>query len=186
MWIPIRFITVGLGLLGLVYPLQQGSAFVIRSKQAGIRPTIMSRRQKPISKAHHQPPPFIFYARNINNKHPYPTTQALDTLDVSTELFSRSLYSAVGDSEEEGGGEEEEPAKNEVSILGRIKNYFFKKKEDDGLTFKQRLAKMGFATVLSYGMISNLSYGILIALSWYGFSVKVSSRRLFSSSMIVF
>jgi hypothetical protein len=58
---------------------------------------------------------------------------------------------------------------------GSIKAYFTQGKKDDGLTFKQRLAKMGVATVLSYGMISNLSYAILVALAWYIFSAKVSS-----------
>lgn len=59
---------------------------------------------------------------------------------------------------------------------GRVKSYFLQTKNDDGLTFKQRLAKMGVATVLSYGMISNLSYAILISLAWYGFSVQVSRK----------
>ena len=65
---------------------------------------------------------------------------------------------------------------------GRVKGYFLQDKQDDGLTFKQRLAKMGVATVLSYGMISNLSYAILISLAWYGFAVQVRTEILQSAS----
>ena len=60
----------------------------------------------------------------------------------------------------------------------RIRTYFRlgqNNKQDDGLTFRQRLANMGVATVLSYGMVSNISYAILMAVSWYTFSAKVST-----------
>jgi hypothetical protein len=48
-----------------------------------------------------------------------------------------------------------------------------KNKDDDSLTFKQRLAKMGLAAVLSYGMVSNISYSISVSLAWYIFSSRV-------------
>lgn len=51
--------------------------------------------------------------------------------------------------------------------------YFRSSDRDDGLTTKQRLAKMGLATVLSYGWISNTNAMILVAAAWYVFSVKV-------------
>jgi hypothetical protein len=70
-----------------------------------------------------------------------------------------------------------EPMSNEQGS-GRIKAYLMQGKKDDGLTFKQRLAKMGVATVLSYGMISNLSYAILVAFAWYTFSAKVRGVQL--------
>ncbi|CAB9526386.1 expressed unknown protein [Seminavis robusta] len=65
--------------------------------------------------------------------------------------------------------ESSEPPK---SLWGRIKGYFSPNREDENMSFKERLAKMGVATVLSYGMISNLSYALLVSLAWYTFSAK--------------
>jgi hypothetical protein len=45
--------------------------------------------------------------------------------------------------------------------------------KEDGLTFRQRLAKMGLATVLSYGWVSNMSYGVSVSTAWYIFSKRV-------------
>mgnify|MGYP005848597617 CR=1 FL=1 len=67
----------------------------------------------------------------------------------------------------------QEDANATLKFWERLQNYMIQRKENDGLNFKQRLAKMGLSTVLSYGMISNLSYAILVSLSWYGFAAKV-------------
>eukprot|EP00545_Synedropsis_sp_CCMP1620_P008017 CAMPEP_0119013436 /NCGR_PEP_ID=MMETSP1176-20130426/8447_1 /TAXON_ID=265551 /ORGANISM="Synedropsis recta cf, Strain CCMP1620" /LENGTH=209 /DNA_ID=CAMNT_0006966527 /DNA_START=137 /DNA_END=766 /DNA_ORIENTATION=+ len=53
-----------------------------------------------------------------------------------------------------------------------------KKKEDDGLTFRQKLSKAGLAVVLSYGAVSNFSYGISMSIAWYGFSRKTGLSPL--------
>jgi hypothetical protein len=83
--------------------------------------------------------------------------------------------SEVDPSESDDSSKVESEPRSDEQGWGRIKAYFMQGKKDDGLTFRQRLAKMGVATVLSYGMISNLSYAILVALAWYTFSAKVSS-----------
>jgi hypothetical protein len=60
--------------------------------------------------------------------------------------------------------------------LGRVKGMLGlgkKNKEDDGLTFRQKLGKAGLSVVLSYGAVSNMSYGISMSIAWYGFSRKV-------------
>lgn len=44
----------------------------------------------------------------------------------------------------------------------------------DGLTFRQRLAKMGLAVLLSYGWVSNMSYCICVSMAWYVFAKQVS------------
>ena len=54
---------------------------------------------------------------------------------------------------------------------GRLRRYL--KPPNDGLTFKQRLAKMGLATALSYGWVSNMSYSVTVAIAWYIFSKQV-------------
>ena len=56
----------------------------------------------------------------------------------------------------------------------RLRNYF--KGPDDGLTFKQRLAKMGLAVALSYGWVSNMSYSVSVSVAWYIFSKRVRWR----------
>ena len=38
-------------------------------------------------------------------------------------------------------------------------------KPDDGLTFKQRLAKAGLSVLLSYGFVSNMSYCVTVSLA---------------------
>jgi len=50
--------------------------------------------------------------------------------------------------------------------------------EDDGLTFKQKLAKMGLSVLLSYGFVSNMSYCVTVSLAWFGFSKKTGLSPL--------
>jgi hypothetical protein len=57
--------------------------------------------------------------------------------------------------------------------------YDTSKDDDDGeesdgkkLTFRQRLAKMGLATILSYGFVSNMSYAITVSCAWYIHNVQ--------------
>jgi hypothetical protein len=57
------------------------------------------------------------------------------------------------------------------TLLQWIRSYFVPKK--DNLTFRQRLAKMGLAAVLSYGWVSNMSYSVTVSLAWYIFSKQV-------------
>ena len=61
-----------------------------------------------------------------------------------------------------------------TSIIDKVKSIFKKEKNDDGLTTKERLAKMGLSVLLSYGWVSNMSYSVTLSLAWYGFSKKVS------------
>lgn len=70
---------------------------------------------------------------------------------------------------------------NEVkkaSVLSKIKNIlgFGDNTNTDGLTTRERLAKMGLSALLSYGWVSNMSYAVTLSLSWYGFSKKVSFK----------
>ena len=65
-------------------------------------------------------------------------------------------------------------AEEKTSIIGKFKSLFKREKNDDGLTTKERLAKMGLSVLLSYGWVSNMSYSVTLSLAWYGFSKKVS------------
>ena len=62
-------------------------------------------------------------------------------------------------------------------FLARIRASM-KSQEDDGLTFKQRLAKMGLSALLSYGFVSNMSYSVTVSLAWFGFSKKTGLSPL--------
>jgi len=52
------------------------------------------------------------------------------------------------------------------------------KNDDDGLTFRQKLAKMGLSVLLSYGFVSNTSYCVTVSLAWFGFSKKTGLSPL--------
>lgn len=56
---------------------------------------------------------------------------------------------------------------------GTLKPY-----EDDGLNFKQKLAKAGLSVLLSYGFVSNMSYCVTVSLAWFGFSKKTGLSPL--------
>jgi hypothetical protein len=57
------------------------------------------------------------------------------------------------------------------TFVQKVKKYFTFK--DDGMTSKQRLAKMGLDVILSYGFVQNVSYTITISLAWFLFSSQV-------------
>lgn len=69
-----------------------------------------------------------------------------------------------------------------TGIVGKIKNLF--KAPDDGLTWKERMAKAGLSVLLSYGWVSNMSYAVSLSLAWFGFSKKVSYYHLLFNSFI--
>lgn len=129
-------------------------------------------------------------------RHPRIVTSSRMTADGSRGVTS--LFSSTGeDSPENPGGEEEATPQDEadakvttndnntnidddndgneeekpVTLGQRLKQYFAK--QDDGLTFRQRLAKLGLAVVLSYGFVSNMSYCVSVSAAWYIFSKRV-------------
>ena len=68
----------------------------------------------------------------------------------------------------------------EVSRVQRWRQKLFPKKQegDDGLTFKQKLAKLGLSVVLSYGFVSNVSYSITVSIAWFLFSKQTGLSPL--------
>lgn len=66
----------------------------------------------------------------------------------------------------------------EVSRVQRWRKKLFPPKPDDGLTFRQRLTKMGLSVVLSYGFVSNVSYSISVSLAWYIFNKRTGLSPL--------
>ena len=66
-------------------------------------------------------------------------------------------------------------SEEKATVIGKVKKMlgFGSDKNADGLTTRERLAKMGLSALLSYGWVSNMSYAVTLSLSWYGFSKKV-------------
>ncbi|KAL3939194.1 MAG: hypothetical protein SGBAC_006031 [Bacillariaceae sp.] len=94
------------------------------------------------------------------------------------------LYESNSDgkeSKEEKDGEIEAVTPQEgetLSRTARLRKKLFPPKEDDGLTFRQRLAKAGLSVVLSYGWVSNVSYSITVSLAWFIFSKQTGLSPL--------
>jgi hypothetical protein len=65
----------------------------------------------------------------------------------------------------------EDSKTSKKSLMTSIKQYF--QGPQDGLTMKQRLAKMGLAAALSYGWVSNMSGSVCVSIAWYIFSKRV-------------
>jgi hypothetical protein len=65
------------------------------------------------------------------------------------------------------------------TFLHRIKERLVGKgKPSDGLTTRQRLAKMGLSTLLSYGFVSNMTLCVTVSLAWFSFNKKVPNYIL--------
>lgn len=88
--------------------------------------------------------------------------------------------------EDEGGDKGGEGVTPVVPTWKRVLFFYKYNKEggmksdnaDDGLTFRQKLAKMGLSVLLSYGFVSNLSYCVTVSLAWFGFSKKTGLSPL--------
>jgi hypothetical protein len=67
----------------------------------------------------------------------------------------------------------------ELSRLQKIRQRLFPpQKQGDGLTFRQKLAKLGLSVALSYGWVSNVSYSVTVSLAWYIFSKRTGLSPL--------
>jgi hypothetical protein len=65
-----------------------------------------------------------------------------------------------------------------VQLRQSIGSLYSRNKNDDGLTFRQRLAKMGLATILSYGFVSNMSYAVTVSCAWYIHNIQTKCSPL--------
>jgi hypothetical protein len=73
----------------------------------------------------------------------------------------------------EGQSEVEVSSPGKPSKLKTLLGIGPKKEGEDKLSFRQKLAKAGLAVALSYGAVSNATYGVSMSIAWYGFSRKV-------------
>ena len=151
-------------LLGLV--VRPGSAWIVRTYPATRKETHSLKRRSPLWEARScvsSRSQLRFVDLSVENN-PWRT---LRTVHSDATQLQQAAAENTEEDDSVGG------TSDSKGWWARIKAYFLQSKKDDDLSFKQRLAKMGFATVLSYGMISNLSYAVLISFAWYAFSVQV-------------
>jgi hypothetical protein len=105
-----------------------------------------------------------------------------ETFSASRRLRPQVVYASYSaDPPEENETETPEPDEEDaltiaskLTLVERIKKGFAP--QNDGLTFKQRLGKMGLSMFLSYGWVSNMSYSVTVSLAWYIFSKRVRNE----------
>mmetsp|Transcript_2942 Transcript_2942/g.6370 ORF Transcript_2942/g.6370 Transcript_2942/m.6370 type:complete len:299 (+) Transcript_2942:103-999(+) len=114
--------------------------------------------------------PVILSAAKSNVDAKEVSTEVVDN-DVSTEVVDNDVSTEVVDNDASTSGEKK-------SIIDKLKSMFKKNENAEGLTTKERLAKMGLSALLSYGFVSNMSYAVTLSLSWYGFSKKTGLSPL--------
>lgn len=108
---------------------------------------------------------FAFTAPQRVLVRPYPVPNVhygFDTSHSTTTPWKSSIWMTDDEIETE-----------KVTVWKKVKNYI--RGSNDGLTTKQRLAKLGLNAVLSYGWVSNMSYCVSVSLAWYIFSKRVST-----------
>ena len=99
----------------------------------------------------------------------------------SSALFSSASSSSssidddadTSDADASTPSEEKEVSASKLTFRERWEKAF-PKREGDELPFRQRLAKMGLACVLSYGFVANMNAGITTGLAWFAFAKRVS------------
>ena len=133
-----------------------------------------------------------FHLKNVQDRMqiPFTTTPALHTTSntrspIIMHKVTRSLSQLkLSTHSTDASSSESDDIINEApkSTLFKISQWakgLFQKKEDDNLTFKQKLGKMGLSVLLSYGFVSNMSYCVTVTLAWYGFCKTVSSYKTY-------
>jgi hypothetical protein len=88
------------------------------------------------------------------------------------------LFMTSSSGEDKGDDVTPTTTQTAVSPFKKIRQLLFPPKKDaDGLTTTQKLAKMGMSVLLSYGFVSNMSYSVTISLAWFIFSKRTGMVR---------
>lgn len=110
-------------------------------------------------------------ARTVTRPLTLTTSQTAPTYPVvASPLFADQSESGVADENSDDGEKK-----------GAFKRFMDRAKPKSGeekLTTKERLAKMGLATLLSYGWVSNINSCITVGLSWFAFAKKTKLSPL--------
>jgi len=121
------------------------------------------------------------------HKHKHKQSSSRTTHSIVFASTSDSTGNVNSDNEEDDDGDNDYTKTVSVSISSEVPLwkrvvFFYKYKktndDDDGLTFKQKLANMGLSALLSYGFVSNMSYCVSVGLAWFGFSKQTGLSPL--------
>jgi len=121
--------------------------------------------------------PFSPFQRRNNHhrRHRSSTTTSANSPARASSSTTTTTTSTAMQASTGGGEEQPQEQEQQVGIVKGMLRYFsidFSKNKEDGMTVKERLAKMGMATLLTYGWVSNMNSIILTSLSWYVFNVR--------------
>jgi len=124
--------------------------------------------------------PIVPHLRRLHHAYPKSISTLLFAEDSNDDTNDDStIHNDTPESNDDSGTSM--TTKTNTSLLSRIKSYFTSKSDDgdgDGLTTKQRLAKLGFAVLLSYGFVSNMSAMVFLSLAWFTFSAQTGLSPL--------
>eukprot|EP00547_Thalassionema_nitzschioides_P002446 CAMPEP_0194203362 /NCGR_PEP_ID=MMETSP0156-20130528/3176_1 /TAXON_ID=33649 /ORGANISM="Thalassionema nitzschioides, Strain L26-B" /LENGTH=242 /DNA_ID=CAMNT_0038929105 /DNA_START=89 /DNA_END=817 /DNA_ORIENTATION=+ len=121
----------------------------------------------------------MLMSRKALANHPRPLVRIPSAQYNKKQLLRLAATSSEASDDTADSEKDEEPVVvEELSRLARIKKRIFPPKEEDGLTFKQKLTKAGLSVVLSYGWVSNVSYSIAVSLAWFVFSKQTGLSPL--------
>lgn len=109
------------------------------------------------------------------SKSPNQVNFLLPVISAKQHRFTSSLSSEVNN--EASAVNNDESEKRSKNVITRFKN-LFTDKSAEGLTTKERIAKMGLSAFLSYGFVSNMSYCVCVSVAWFGFNKKTGLSPL--------
>jgi len=126
------------------------------------------------------------HVASYKQKHKHKQSSSRTTHSIVFASTSDSTGNVNSDNEEDDDGDNDYTKTVSVSISSEVPLwkrvvFFYKYKtndDDDGLTFKQKLANMGLSALLSYGFVSNMSYCVSVGLAWFGFSKQTGLSPL--------
>jgi hypothetical protein len=102
------------------------------------------------------------------------------TSDDSTDSSKAEMQdsASTSTSTSSGNGIWSKGRKRVQQLRQSIASMYKTNESDEKITFRQRLAKMGLATILSYGFVSNMSYAITVSCAWYIHNVQNKASPL--------
>ena len=164
---------------------------------------LSSSSSSPSNKRHQTKLPYSCNTRNIVRKRMTPPPQTEPSMTLfwmsSTTTTTTSICSSSTSDDDSSDNsrlvDRKDSTPNGVSInssniWSKWKQWFQQRRQsiasmykktnenEDKLTFRQRLAKMGLATILSYGFVSNMSYAVTVSCAWYIHNVQTKMSPL--------
>eukprot|EP00525_Craspedostauros_australis_P008964 CAMPEP_0198118244 /NCGR_PEP_ID=MMETSP1442-20131203/20873_1 /TAXON_ID= /ORGANISM="Craspedostauros australis, Strain CCMP3328" /LENGTH=249 /DNA_ID=CAMNT_0043776467 /DNA_START=68 /DNA_END=817 /DNA_ORIENTATION=- len=111
-----------------------------------------------------------------SKRHGFPSV--LDTQLIPPFPNQRLAQLRMSADSSDTSGDDEEGGSTGDSFLTRWRKRLFPPQPDDGLSTRQRLAKLGLSVLLSYGCVSNFSSAIAVSCAWFTFNKQTATSPL--------